>query len=133
MQRKMLLGKIHRATVTEANLHYNGSITIDAGLMEAAGLVEFEHVDIWNITNGKRFSTYVITGDRDSGTICINGAAAHKASKGDLIIIAHFGWMDEAEAVRHKPRVVLVDEKNRPEDYNREPAAPELRVMNMLT
>ena len=118
MQRKMLLGKIHRATVTEANLHYKGSISIDLSLMEACDLLEYEHVDIWNITNGERFSTYVITGERGSGTICINGAAAHKASAGDTIIIGHFSWMSEEEARQHKPKLVFLDEKNRPLDPN---------------
>lgn len=113
MQRKMLRGKIHRATITEANLHYQGSITIDADLMEAAGLLEFEQVEVWNITNGNRFSTYTMLGERGSGTVCINGAAAHKATTGDMVIIASFGWMSEEEAKRHRPRIVLVDEGNR--------------------
>lgn len=131
MQRKLMKGKIHRATVTEANLHYNGSISIDADLMEAADIVEFEHVDIWNITNGNRFSTYTIEGERGSGTICINGAAAHKAQEGDLIIIASYAWMDEEEAYSHKPKVVLVDENNR-HAKGEELEARELRVPNML-
>jgi len=127
----MLLGKIHRARVTEANLDYNGSITIDSALMEASDIQEFEHVDVWNITTGERFSTYAITGERGSGTICINGAAAHKATTGDLVIIAHFGWMDEDEAKVHKPRVVLVDENNQPEEEVERTIEP-IRVMNML-
>jgi aspartate 1-decarboxylase len=131
MQRKMLLGKIHRATVTEADLHYKGSITIDADLMEASGILEYEQVDIWNITNGERFSTYAITGQSGSGTICINGAAAHKATVGDMIIIGHFAWMSEAEAIRHKPKVVMVDDENRAINYN-EPDVRDLQVMNML-
>lgn len=131
MQRNMLLGKIHRARVTEANLDYNGSITIDSALMEASDIQEFEHVDVWNITTGERFSTYAITGERGSGTICINGAAAHKAATGDLVIIAHFGWMDEDEAKVHKPRVVLVDENNQPEEEVERTIEP-IRVMNML-
>jgi len=131
MQRKMLHGKIHRATVTEANLHYNGSISIDTELMEAADILEFEEVDVWNITNGNRFSTYAIAAERGSGTICINGAAAHKASQGDLVIIAHFSNMSEAEAYEHKPKIVLVDEENRAEEvFGHRPR--ELRVMNML-
>ena len=105
MKRKMLKGKIHRATITEANLHYQGSVTIDADLMQAADLIEYEQVDIWNITNGNRFSTYAIPGKRGSGTICINGAAAHKAKKGEMVIIASFGWMSEEEASRHKPKI----------------------------
>jgi len=131
MQRKMLLGKIHRATVTEADLHYKGSITIDADLMAASDIMEYEQVDVWNITNGERFSTYAITGEAGSGTICINGAAAHKATVGDLIIIGHFAWMSQEEARAHKPKVVLVDEENRPVDYS-EPDVRDLQVMNML-
>jgi len=131
MQRKMLLGKIHRATVTEADLHYKGSISIDADLMEGAGILEFEQVDVWNITNGERFATYAITGESGSGTICINGAAAHKATVGDLIIIGHFGWMSEAEARKHQPKIVMVDEGNRPVDYST-PDVRDLHVMNML-
>jgi len=131
MQRKMLLGKIHRATVTEANLHYQGSITIDAALMEGSGILEYESVEIWNITNGERFSTYALTGPRGSGTICINGAAAHKATTGDMIIIGHFGWMEEGKAWRHEPRIVLVDDQNRPLEVT-EPVREEMHVMNML-
>jgi len=131
MQRKMLKGKIHRATITEANLHYQGSITIDADLMEAADLIEFEQVDVWNITNGNRFSTYTIAGERGSGTVCINGAAAHKAKEGEMVIIASFGWMSEDEASRHRPKLVLVDEANR--IVEGEGNAPEqIQVMNML-
>ncbi len=132
MFRKMLRGKIHRATITEANLHYQGSITIDQDLLDAAGLLEFEKVDVWNITNGNRFYTYTIAGERGSGTICINGAAAHKANEGDLVIIAGFAWMSEAEARDHRPKVVFVDENNRPEQVDDDPEGRELRVMNML-
>jgi aspartate 1-decarboxylase len=131
MQRKMLRGKIHRATITEANLHYQGSVTIDADLMEAADLIEYEQVEIWNITNGNRFSTYTILGERGSGTICINGAAAHKATTGDMVIIASFGWMSEDEARRHKPRVVLVDEANRIVEAE-EPFKERIHVAGML-
>lgn len=131
MQRKMLSGKIHRATVTEANLAYQGSISIDAELIEAAGMIEFEQVEVWNITNGNRFSTYALRAERGSGVVCINGAAAHKASPGDLVIIANFSWMQESEALRHKPKIVLVDEQNRPVVLQ-EPAVRTLRVMNML-
>lgn len=131
MKRKMLKGKIHRATITEANLHYQGSVTIDADLMQAADLIEYEQVDIWNITNGNRFSTYAIAGKRGSGTICINGAAAHKAKKGEMVIIASFGWMSEEEASRHKPKIVLVDEGNRIV-ADEDPAEARIQVMNML-
>ncbi len=113
MMRTMLKCKIHRATVTEAVLHYEGSITIDETLMEAAGLIEYEGVDIYNIDNGNRFSTYVIRGERDSGVICLNGAAARKVSKGDLIIIANYAAYDEKELADYRPTLVYVDERNR--------------------
>lgn len=131
MNRKMLRGKIHRATVTEANLAYQGSISIDADLMEAADVFEFEQVEVWNITNGNRFTTYAMEAERGSGVICINGAAAHKASPGDLVIIANFGWMQESEALRHKPKIVQVDEANRLVTPPKATLRP-LRVMNML-
>ena len=113
MIRTMLKCKIHRATVTEAVLHYEGSITIDETLMEAAGLLEYEQVHIYNIDNGNRFSTYVIRGERDSGVICVNGAAARKVSKGDLLIIANYAAYDEKELADFRPTLVYVDEKNR--------------------
>ena len=112
MQYKMLAGKIHRATVTDANLHYEGSITIDKDLMEAAGILPFAQVQIYNITNGNRFETYAITGERGSGEMVINGAAAHKASTGDLIIVACYVHVDAQEAVDHKPSLVYVDAAN---------------------
>lgn len=114
MTRKLLRAKIHRATVTGADLHYEGSVTIDRELMERADLVTYEAVHVWNVTNGKRFETYAIPGQRGSGVICVNGAAAHKVSRGDLVIIAAFSWMSEAEARDWKPKLVFVDEKNRP-------------------
>jgi aspartate 1-decarboxylase len=113
MLRHLLLGKIHRATVTRADLHYVGSITIDADLMEASGFLENEKIDIYDVTNGARLSTYVIPGRRGSGEIGINGAAAHLVREGDLVILASYGWMSAEEAARHKPRVVHVDGKNR--------------------
>jgi aspartate 1-decarboxylase len=113
MQRFMLKSKIHRATVTDADLHYEGSISVDVRLMEAADLVPYEKVDIYNISNGERFSTYVIEGPRDSGTICLNGAAARKVSKGDLIIIASYVMVDNADAAGWIPKNILVDERNR--------------------
>ncbi len=112
MQRHFLLGKIHRASVTRADLHYVGSITIDALLMEAAGFLENEKVDIYDVTNGARLSTYVIPGAPGSGEIGINGAAAHLVQKGDLVILASYGWMTAEEAARHRPRVVHVDGGN---------------------
>lgn len=122
--RKMLRGKIHRATVTGADLHYEGSVTIDSTLMERAGLLEHEAVAIWNVTNGERFETYVLRGEPGSGVVCINGAAAHKASRGDLVIIAAFGWMAAAEAETWKPKVVFVDDRNRPVDLGRDHEEP---------
>ena len=113
MQRIMLQSKIHRATVTDANLNYEGSITVDEHLMEKANLIPFEQVYIYNINNGERFQTYVIPGSPHSGTICLNGAAARKAAKGDLIIIANYATMDEQEAMNHKPKLVYVDAQNR--------------------
>jgi len=112
--RTMLRGKIHRATVTGAELHYEGSATIDSELLAAADILPFERVDIWNVTNGERFSTYVIEGQPGSGVVCINGAAAHKARKGDLVIIAAFTDLDEATARAWQPSCVFVDDYNRP-------------------
>lgn len=110
--RSMLKSKIHRATITDGNLDYEGSIAIDKTLLKAANIIPFEEVHIYNITNGNRFTTYAIEGDSDSGVICINGAAAHKASKGDLIIIATYSQMADADAKAHKPDLIYVDEKN---------------------
>ncbi len=118
----MCKGKIHRATVTEANLDYVGSITIDENLMKLAGLLEFEQVAVANITTGERFETYVIKGAPDSGVIGINGAAAHKARKGDLVIIIAYAQMEEREAREFVPRFVFVDEQNRPVKLERETA-----------
>ncbi len=107
MQIQVLKSKIHRVTVTEADLDYIGSITIDEALMEAANLIENERVDIYNITNGERFSTYVIRGQRGSGIIGINGAAAHKAPTGSLLIIASYAIMDFDEARQWHPTVIF--------------------------
>ncbi len=113
MQLRMLKGKIHRARVTGADLNYEGSIEIDSSLMEAARILPFEQVDIWNMTNGERFSTYALVAARGSGTIAINGAAARKVQPGDEIIITAFAWMSEKQAQQWKPHVVLVDRENR--------------------
>ncbi len=120
MQREVLRGKIHRATVTEANLDYEGSLTVDAELMEAAGLAPYEKIGVYNVSNGNRFSTYLIEGPRQSGVICVNGAAARLASAGDRIIITGYGLATEAELKAHSPRVVLVDERNRVRQVLRE-------------
>ena len=113
MQRTMMKSKIHRATVTQADLDYVGSVTLDAALMEAADLLEGEQVAIVDITNGARIETYVIPGARGSGVIGINGAAAHLVHPGDLVIIMSYAVLEDAEARSLKPRVVHVDEKNR--------------------
>ena len=114
MKRVLLKSKIHRATVTEANLAYNGSVTIDQELMEAADIVEYEQVQIYNITSGTRLTTYAIVGEPGSGVICINGAAAHLVNPQDLVIIASYAEYKEKEARCHQPKVVLVDENNPP-------------------
>ena len=113
MQRFMLKSKIHRATVTDADLHYEGSISIDEKLMEEAMMAPYEKVAIYNVSNGERFSTYTIKAKRNSGTICLNGAAARKVSKGDLIIIATYVMVEEKEIGKWHPKCVLVDEKNK--------------------
>jgi len=112
MQIKMLYSKIHRATVTDANLNYVGSITIDEELMEEANLLVGQKVDIVNINNGERFSTYVIKGKRGNRDICLNGAAARKVHKGDKIIIIAYASMDLEEAKEYKPQVIIVDDEN---------------------
>lgn len=113
MERKMLKSKIHRATVTGADLHYEGSITIDKDLMEAADIIPYEAVCVWDVDNGSRFETYAIEGERGSGVICINGAAARMVAPRDLVIIASFVNMENEEALRHEPKLVFVDDKNR--------------------
>ncbi len=113
MRRSLFKSKIHRATVTHADLDYEGSVTIDRELMDAAGIWNYEAVHVWNITRGTRLQTYAIEGQRGSGIICINGAAAHLNKPGDMVILATFAEMEEAEARQHVPRVVLVDRNNR--------------------
>ncbi len=113
MLRKILKSKIHRVTVTETNLDYEGSITVDETLMQAAGILPFEQLRIANLRTGDRFETYVIPGEPGSGTICVNGAAAHKAAPGDLVILFQYVYLDPEEVKSHRPRIVHVDEKNR--------------------
>lgn len=113
MNRKMLKSKIHRATVTGADLHYEGSVTIDLDLMEAADIIPYEAVAVWNVTNGSRLETYAIEGERGSGVICLNGAAARLVAPRDLVIIASFVDMPNLEALNHEPKLVFVDEHNR--------------------
>jgi aspartate 1-decarboxylase len=112
MHREMLLGKIHRAKVTHCELHYEGSCAIDLDLLEASGIVEFQRIDIYVIDNGERFSTYAINGERGSGMISLNGAAARRAQKGDLIIIAAYGSLNDEELMGFKPKLVFVDDNN---------------------
>lgn len=113
MLRHFLLGKIHRATVTRADLDYVGSITLDPLLIEAAGFMENEKIDIYDVTNGSRLSTYVIPGIPGSGEVGINGAAAHLVQRGDLVILAAYGYLSAEEAQAHAPKVVFVDDRNR--------------------
>ena len=113
MLSEFLYGKIHRATVTEANLDYVGSITIDETLLDASGIKENQKVEILNINNGERFSTYVIKGKKDSGVICLNGAAARKAMVNDKVIIVAYALLDEKEQTVFKPKIAHVDNKNR--------------------
>ena len=112
MQYNMLKGKIHRAVVKQAELNYVGSITIDPKLMEAAGILEYEQVQIVDVENGNRFETYTIDGEPGSGMICLNGAAARQVQVGDHVIIMAYCQMDTNEAKEHKPKVVFVDEDN---------------------
>lgn len=113
LRRTMMTSKIHRATVTQADLHYVGSITIDATLMEHADILPGQQVDVVDVTNGARLTTYAIPGKANSGIVCINGAAAHLVRPGDLVIIIAYGSLDEAEARTYEPRVVFVDADNR--------------------
>ena len=113
MQRTMLKSKLHRATVTHAELHYEGSCAIDEALLDAANIHEYEQIQIYNITNGERFTTYAIRAARDSGIISVNGAAAHKANPGDLVIIATYATYNEIALARYAPELVYVDAGNR--------------------
>jgi len=113
MQRTLLHAKLHRVRVTQVEIDYEGSVAIDAVLLEAAGIREYERIDVFNIQNGERFSTYAISGEPASGMISVNGAAAHKASVGDLVIICAFGVYEEREVRDMKPRLIYVDDANR--------------------
>lgn len=121
LQRPMMIAKIHRATVTQADLHYVGSITIDATLMEAADLLPGQQVDVVDVTNGARLTTYAIPGEADTGVVCINGAAAHLVHAGDLVIVIAYGMLSDDEARQFDPRVVFVDGQNRILDVCDEP------------
>lgn len=128
MRRTLLLGKIHRAVVTHADLHYEGSVTIDVNLLDASGILPNEVVHVWNVTNGSRLQTYALAGERGSGVICLNGAAAHLTHPGDLVIIAAFAEFEELEARAHQPRIVRVDERNCITSCAQEVPGPEFPV-----
>jgi aspartate 1-decarboxylase len=113
MRVTMLKGKIHRATVTEANVDYEGSLTVDQTLLEASGILPWELIHVWDVTRGTRLVTYAMAGEPNSGVMCVNGAGAHLVHPGDLVIVAAYCELDETEARRHRPTVVRVDEKNR--------------------
>jgi len=123
MLREMLRAKVHRATVTETNVNYEGSLTLDSGLMEAAGMLPYERIDVYNADSGARFSTYLIPGPAGSGVVCVNGAAAHLARAGERIIIAAYATLSEEEIATHRPLVVLVDRANRVKEIRREVTA----------
>jgi aspartate 1-decarboxylase len=113
MQRTMLKSKLHRVTVTQAELHYEGSCAIDEHLMDAADIREYQQIDLYNVSNGERFTTYAIRAERNSGTISVNGAAARKAATGDLLIICTYAAFSEIELAKHAPELIYVDAKNR--------------------
>lgn len=113
MQRTLLKSKLHRVTATHADLHYEGSCAIDEDLLEAADIQEYEQIDIWNVNNGERFTTYAIRAERGSGVISVNGSAARRAAPGDILIIASFSIYNELEAQRHEPSLIYVDSQNR--------------------
>ncbi len=127
MFRTMMNGKIHRATVTEANLNYVGSITIDTDILDAVGMVANEKVQIVNNNNGARFETYIIPGERGAGTVCLNGAAARLVQPGDTVIIISYALVSEEELAHHYPKVAIMDEKNRIKDLIH--AEPEKTIM----
>lgn len=113
MELTLLKSKLHQARVTHAELHYEGSCAIDSDLLDAAGMLEYEQIEIYNVTNGKRFSTYIIRGEAGSGVISVNGAAAHQADPGDTVIICTYARMPAHEAPMHKPALVYLDESNK--------------------
>lgn len=119
MQRLMLKSKLHRVTVTHSELHYEGSCAIDENLLEAADIREYQQIDIYNVSNGERFTTYAIRAQRGSGIISVNGAAAHKANPGDLVIIATYAMYNELELQKFQPELVYVDADNRIVDQRR--------------
>ncbi len=113
MQRTMLKSKLHRVTTTHADLHYEGSCAIDENLLEAANIREYEQIDLWNVNNGERFTTYAIRAERGSGIVSVNGSAARRAAPGDILIIASFAAYSDAELATHVPALIYVDAQNR--------------------
>lgn len=128
MRRQMFKSKLHRATVTHADVDYEGSVSIDENLMEAADILENEAVHIWNVTRGTRLVTYALKAERGSGHICINGAAAHLMKPGDKVILATFTELEDAQARTHKPTVVLLDDGNRIKETVEEIPGPQRRA-----
>ncbi|MFW5967444.1 MAG: aspartate 1-decarboxylase [Persicimonas sp.] len=126
MRRKMMHSKIHRATVTHADLHYEGSVTVDSDLLEAADILPYEWVCIWNVTQGTRLETYAIPGPSGSGVICVNGAAAHLNDPGDLVILCTYCEMDDEEARNHTGTAVFVDENNQITEIEAERPGPQM-------
>ena len=126
--RKLLRSKIHRARVTHADVHYEGSISLSPELLEAAGMAEYEAVNVWNVTNGQRFETYTIRGEQGTSDISVNGAAARLVSPGDIIIIACFELVPESKVAAHEPRLVFVDERNKQLPTRKEVPGPRLHV-----
>ena len=134
MRRRMFLSKIHRAVVTHADLHYEGSCTIDADLLDAADILPNQELHIWNVTRGSRLMTYALPGPRGSGAVCVNGAAAHLNQPGDLVILATFADMTPLEARHHRPTVVRVDAQNRAiDDDSEELPGPILNSLSALS
>ena len=125
--RIMLKSKLHRARVTQADVDYEGSLTIDRNLLDAANIIPYEEVQVWNVTRGTRLATYAMEGEPGSGVICINGAAAHLVRPGDIIIIATYTTLSDKEARLHQPRVVLLDENNHIKELGREVPGPARR------
>jgi aspartate 1-decarboxylase len=124
LSRSVLKSKIHRATVTQADVDYEGSVTVDSDLLRAADILPFEEVHVWNVTRGTRLTTYAMAGDAGTGVVCVNGAAAHLARPGDVVILATFTQLDEPAARAHRPTVVFVDERNRARPGRPEMAGP---------
>jgi len=120
MHRTLLKSKLHRVTTTHSDLHYEGSCAIDENLLDAADILENEQVDIWNVNNGERFTTYAIRAERGSGIISVNGSAARRAAPGDILIIATFAQYAEQEVARHEPKLVYVDADNRIKDQKKQ-------------